>query len=228
MRKKKYKVISLDMFQTLVDVSTRKEIVFQRILLDNYIGKDTDMYWREVNHILSGFLYEKIEKGSSYVSLRNIFEMSYEELFKRNQIKFDPKEGASILIEEHTKSSFFYDTLKFLGSINETYEVCIVSDTDVDMIKPILVNLEYNEAFLSEEKECYKNSEYDCLFNYVLEYYDVEPCEILHIGDSKADVIGANKCGIYSCWLNRDNRKWKYDIKPDYEVNSLQELLEIL
>jgi Zn-finger domain-containing protein len=67
-----YKVISVDMFQTLVDVNSRKHNVFKRIL--------GDLYNKEQN-------------------------------------------------------------------IKEKYPVCLVSDTDCDMVKPFLNHFEFHKLF---------------------------------------------------------------------------------
>jgi FMN phosphatase YigB (HAD superfamily) len=56
----------------------------------------------------------------------------------------------------------------------------------------------------------------------------VRPEEILHIGDSHSDVLGANRAGAISCWLNREGLSWRYEIKPDYIIQSLADLDTIL
>jgi HAD superfamily hydrolase (TIGR01509 family) len=53
--------------------------------------------------------------------------------------------------------------------------------------------------------------------------------ELLHIGDSiEKDVIGADKAGIRSVWLNRERRKPDSKVKIDYEIYDLSELLGFL
>lgn len=51
---------------------------------------------------------------------------------------------------------------------------------------------------------------------------------MIHIGDSSSDIIGANKFGITTCWIDRYGFDWKYGVKPDYTVNSLVEVINIL
>jgi putative hydrolase of the HAD superfamily len=65
-------------------------------------------------------------------------------------------------------------------------------------------------------------------FRHVIKYYNVQPENILHIGDSKSDVIAPKQLGIRTCWLNRRNLKWDSAVKPDFEVNSLLEIPELL
>ena len=39
---------------------------------------------------------------------------------------------------------------------------------------------------------------------------------------------GAEGAGIDSCWLNAERKENRSDVKPDYEIFSLKELLDIL
>lgn len=53
--------------------------------------------------------------------------------------------------------------------------------------------------------------------------------ELIHIGDSlKSDVQGANSAGVLSVWLNRDRLTNDSAIKPDFEIQSLSMLPDIL
>ncbi len=53
--------------------------------------------------------------------------------------------------------------------------------------------------------------------------------EMIHIGDSlESDIQGAKNAGIKNIWLNRNNVKNDFNFKPDFEINSLKELLRIL
>ena len=55
------------------------------------------------------------------------------------------------------------------------------------------------------------------------------PFELMHIGDSlESDVAGANRIGAVSVWLNRDARENNTGIVPDYEIRSLNELVDIV
>jgi putative hydrolase of the HAD superfamily len=56
-----------------------------------------------------------------------------------------------------------------------------------------------------------------------------KPEELLHVGDSlTCDVAGANGVGAISVWLNRDNAENDGTISPDYEITSLDSLLDLL
>ncbi|MFW6040656.1 MAG: HAD family hydrolase [Thermoplasmatota archaeon] len=66
------------------------------------------------------------------------------------------------------------------------------------------------------------------IFNYALKQLDCEKDQIIHVGNSiEDDIIGAEQAGITGVWLNRNCKKTD-GYKPEYEINSLDELQDIL
>ena len=52
--------------------------------------------------------------------------------------------------------------------------------------------------------------------------------EILYVGDDpENDVAGAQKVGMQTAWVNRDDEKLPEGIQPEFEVRALTDLLEI-
>ena len=80
----------------------------------------------------------------------------------------------------------------------------------------------------SQQHQSYKNDESNRMFKTLIDTTKVEPHRVLHIGDSASDVLGAQREGMISCWLNRNNQNWKHDRRPDLTVNSLEELINLL
>lgn len=82
--------------------------------------------------------------------------------------------------------------------------------------------------FTSEQYRSYKNDVNNLMFKELLKYYNMKPGKVLHIGDSISDILGAKREGITTCWLNRNKLCWEHEVKPDYTIESLSELIEIL
>jgi putative hydrolase of the HAD superfamily len=82
--------------------------------------------------------------------------------------------------------------------------------------------------FTSEIYKSYKNDSHNRMFGEVIAHYGVEPGQIIHVGDTASDVLGAARAGIRACWINRDEAEWQQEVKPDYTVKTLDELYSLL
>ena len=64
------------------------------------------------------------------------------------------------------------------------------------------------------------------IFQLAIKHFQLRPGEILFVGDSpSADILGAQGVGMKTAWINR--KKAQADICPDYELESLEDLLRI-
>jgi FMN hydrolase / 5-amino-6-(5-phospho-D-ribitylamino)uracil phosphatase len=96
------------------------------------------------------------------------------------------------------------------------------------MITPLLGFFKHEYAFLSEDIRAYKQDEQGRFFKHILQTTGVNPQKVIHVGDGLADILGAKRAGISSCWVNRENIEWTHPIKPDYIIQSLAELESII
>lgn len=223
-----YKVISIDMFQTLVDINTRIDFIWRKILGDAYKKEIAEEYAGYLNEIVYRRFHEDVNQLSNFQTLKLIFERYFTEVFQEKKIDFNPLEASRIFASEHNFALPYNDTESFFEFTANAIPICLVSDTDYDMIVDHVQNFKFDKIVISEHVQSYKNSVDGRIFKEVIKYFNVEPHEILHIGDSSSDIIGANRVGIKTCWLNRHGSDWKHEIKPNYEVESLIELADIL
>lgn len=67
------------------------------------------------------------------------------------------------------------------------------------------------------------------IFEYALAKTGNTKSEALMVGDNLlTDILGANRAGIRSVWLNRENKAPHDSIVPDFEIHDLAELLPLL
>ena len=53
--------------------------------------------------------------------------------------------------------------------------------------------------------------------------------DVIIIGDSlTSDIQGGVNAGISTCWFNPGGKENSSDVKPDYEISSLNQVLEII
>ena len=110
---KKYKLISFDMFQTLVDVNTQKDTVLKTVLGDDYSVEKGELLWNDANRFVFSYFHKLHTSTESFVEVLRIFEQGYAELFSKYHVNFDPMIGAGILARAHGKSLFYEDSLSF-------------------------------------------------------------------------------------------------------------------
>jgi putative hydrolase of the HAD superfamily len=67
------------------------------------------------------------------------------------------------------------------------------------------------------------------LFAYAMEQIGITPDEGIMVGDKlTTDILGANRVGMTSVWINRHNVTRNDDIIPTHEIKSLSELPDLL
>lgn len=224
----KVDLICIDMFQTLVDIDTRIPFIWKRILRDKYSDEIASMCANQVSSKVINRFHEIGCKSARFSTLRALFAPCFKEIALETGFEFDSDIAVDIFLSEHGNSALYDDSLPFFELIGGQVPICLVSDADIIMIKPLLNKFKFDSVFISEEVGSYKNDNESRIFNKVLEHYNIKPEKVLHIGDSSSDIIGANRAGIKSCWINRYNSEWKYGGKPDYIVNSLIEVVGLI
>ncbi|MFC1958344.1 HAD family hydrolase [Chloroflexota bacterium] len=217
------KIVSIDMFRTLVDLEGRKVAEWQMLLKDKYTPELGEEYYAHLDN-----LWLKYSQQDKFLSVKSMFMMCFTELFSKIDVELDPAEATKLWAQQHSLSEPFDDSILFLNSVGKEYPICLASDTDDDMLGTLKQMYAFNYIFTSEQLGSYKANADGKFFSAVINHYGVRPEEIIHIGDSKREIIGASKAGIITCWLNRTGSKWSYEVKPDYEVNSLTEAAAIL
>lgn len=166
--------------------------------------------------------------STKFRNLKQIFFESFKDIFQENQVEYCPRYATRIFMEEHDRADLYYDSKEFIKRANKKYKVCLVSDADIEMIENQVKNLDFDKTFISENIQSYKGEPNYKIFKEVINHYNIEPYKIIHIGDSSSDMLGANRAGIDTCWINRHNYKKRFNIKPEYETESLEELFSIL
>jgi putative hydrolase of the HAD superfamily len=223
-----YDVISIDMFQTLVDVGSMRFHFWRQVLGEKYSKDLVDLYGGQWRHLFPDHFKQAIENSGGFVNVKTIFEGYWELLFNKFDIAFDPLEARRVHFEIHRLAPAYDDAEKFVDTMRSRYPVCLVSDSDVSMIRPHLDRFGFDSVFISEQLRAYKGDPENRMFGAVIEHYRVPPEKIIHIGDMHTDVIGAKQAGMAACWLNRDRLDWQHEVEPDFEVKSLFEVAEIL
>jgi FMN phosphatase YigB (HAD superfamily) len=223
-----YNVVSIDMFQTLVDVNRLRHHFWQKILGNNYSDSKVDEYSEQWSKLFPDHFNRSINQPDEFLCLKSIFETFWGIFFNQYNIDSDHRKASQVHVDVHRSAPPYKDTEIFLNTIREHFPICLVTDSDNEMIQPHLDKYSFDQIFISERLKAYKSDPENRMFHAVISHYPISPKKIFHIGDMYSDILGASKVGITTCWLNRDGQTWSHSVKPDYEVESLIEAAAIL
>lgn len=224
----KFDIISLDMFQTLVDGEAVVPLIWKKILKGNYTEQRKHLCEALIKKGIDENIHNPDGANAIFMNVKEILTPCFLAVSREINVYFNPEEAMRIFVEEKGRSPSYPDSDYFLKTINTSIRACLASDADNDMIQPLLERFQLDRIFTSENVKSYKNGYGSKMFDAIIAYYGVEPKRILHIGDGTSDVLGSKLSGITACWINRENRLWYGGIKPDYMVNTLSEVFDII
>ncbi|WP_042460611.1 HAD family hydrolase [Neobacillus dielmonensis] len=134
--------------------------------------------------------------------------------------------------EERRKLPFVYeDTFETLKSLKGKYQLLLLTNGSPHLqntkleITPELVPY-FDEIVISGDFGRGKPDQ--GLFEYALSKLSLSKDEAIMVGDNlMTDILGANRAGMKSVWINRHNKQ-RNDVIPTYEIKRLAELHTIL
>ena len=226
---KKYTTLYFDADDTLLDyrfaenqalVSTFKEynICVTANLLEQY-------------SIVNKQLWLELEKGN--INQQFLREERFRLLFEQLDIACDEKKISDSYLEWLSKENFLIDDAeKICASLSRKYTLAIITNgikkVQISRIRNSAISHYIDYLIISEEAGASKPAKE------IFEYAEAKVGEkdrtaILMIGDSlTSDIQGGINFGIDTCWFNPLQKKNDTNLHPNYEINKLVDLNEII
>lgn len=125
----------------------------------------------------------------------------------------------------------YEDSLRVLDALKDKYELLLLTNGSPNLqniklditpeLRPYFKEIVISGAFGRGKPD-------PSIFKHALELLSVDPEEVLMVGDNlNTDIIGANRTGIRSVWINRKGMIAK-EVTPTYEIKKLEELLDLV
>ena len=185
-----------------------------------------DLDGKGLLNVWDGYFFPMIREGA-FATFRKVNNVSLGKVFEQLEIA-SPTEGyIDRIFDLLGRVSIYDDVRPTLNCLLLPHGV--VSNADSDHLHAALAenNLSFDLVVSSESARCYKPN--PGIFAPALQALDLPPERVLYVGDSQEDdIIGAKRAGLPVAWLNRDGAKRKEMPDPDYIIESLDELTEIL
>jgi len=131
-----------------------------------------------------------------------------------------------IFYSARQKVNLFDDALPFLEYASARYPLVALSNGNAD-VNLVGLGKFFHSAVHAHQVGIAKPDVK--LFLHVAKSFNLDPSEILHIGDDQVlDALGAINAGMNSVWLNRNLEEWKGPVKPTLTISRLTDLIFIL
>ena len=218
------KLISFDVFGTLISVRDSSYGAFERILAD--VGArhvDVKTFWEHWEHRNIAHYW------APYRSYREICELSLAETFAHFNLTGDGR-----LINRYFEAFpglFLYDdVVQTLDRLSRRYGLAVVSNIDDDLLALTPLRRDFDLVCTAQRARGYKPD--GTLFRYLIEHAGCRKDEILHAGQSQfTDLVGGKPLGLTIAWINRRHIDLDASVpQPDFifpDIQSLTDLVEI-
>ena len=217
------RLMSFDVFGTLISVRDSSYGAFERILADaRATGVDVKAFWEYWEHRNIAHYWEP------YRMYREICALSLDETFAH----FGVARGDGRLIERYFEAFprfFLYDdVVHTLDTLSRRYRLAIVSNIDDDLLALTPLQREFDLVCTAQRARGYKPD--GTLFRYLIDNAGCRKDEILHAGQSQfTDMVGAKPLGLTVAWINRRHVALDPSVPgPDYTFPDVQSLLGLV
>lgn len=134
--------------------------------------------------------------------------------------------------QERRKVPFIYeDTFNVLDTLKGNYQLLLLTNgsphlqktklTITPEIAPYFDHIVISGAFGKGKPD-------PAIFEHALSLMSLKKDEVIMVGDNlMTDILGANRAGIKSVWINRHNKE-RNEVVPTYEIRYLEELHALL
>ena len=228
-----YGKIIFDCFGTLIDTGTGSLDAVREILRN--VGQDIDAKafyseWKSIKKELMRSEVFMCEKELFKVSLKHMFD-KYGIVGKGGQLFDHEKEAKPMIDTLFGDRRAFPDTagaLHELDRMGVQYAIGSTTDTDSLMHFLELNRLSVKHIFTSEDMRVYKPAPEFYLT--IIQHMGWDISECLFVGDDLTDdVAGPHSIGMKAVLIDRNYLyDGQSDIKPDYIIHSLHELLPLI
>jgi len=191
------KLISFDVFGTLIDVRNGSYPAFQSILKDcgrpAIDVKGFFEYWEQRNIA---------HYWESYRRYKEIAELSLAETFAHFEIRASNSKLIQRYFDAFSSFTLFDDVDPVLDVLGRAHRLAVVSNIDDDLLAATPLRRTFDLVCTAERAGGYKPD--GKLFRYLIVQSGLAKDDILHAGQSQfTDMVGAKPLGLSVAWINR-------------------------
>jgi 2-haloacid dehalogenase len=234
----KTEAVLFDAYGTIVDVGTYHRDISTHAVkqLSEFFGisapaEEFNAYW---NQEFERAFRDVIAYCGEFRNMRDLYGISARNVFRRYGVNVP---DAYVKELNGVFKKMLDEAVIILPNVTTTLEklythgcrLGIVSNGDTEELSAHVNSVSdlFDVIITSEELGVYKP--HSRLFNEAIRKMDVGRDATPFVGDTlTSDVLGAKKAGLTAIWYNKKQRTPKPEIRPDFEVRDMAEILEIV
>lgn len=226
-----FKVISFDAYGTLLLVAPQIEKIAP-LLRSNYSEEWNKEFWPRFSEGIFKFYHDlQLKPLDEFVNARSVYQFAFKSTGLVREIEIPIEDAIELIVKAHAEAEALQGSKELIETLRSHYPiVALVSDADNDFLNHALNknHLSFDLIVSSESVRAYKPDRNGGVFGYLRKIPQINQEDILHIGDSIFDIIGAQKQG-FSAWLfNPMDEKLPLDMPNCRQVKSLKEIENLL
>lgn len=223
------KGLIFDVLGTLVDDSGFPRERIWKLMQKDGICPERAEYYRLYDYLTKSiFNWAAIDE---FISIRELYRRRLKFFYDKYGVSRDIEADLNYLWQCMGESQIYPEVPEVLNKLKSGYKLGLLSNADEDdplIAKLLSSGFQFDAIVTSESLKAYKPRPQ--VFEKVLHDLHLKKDEALLIGDSQlSDIRGGKAAGMQVVWVNRRKENLQEDVPPpDFEVQNLRQLLEIL
>lgn len=224
-----YEFLFLDLDDTILDFHKAERIAISKTIRDFGVEPTEEVLRRY--HLINKWHWEQLEKGT--MTRDEVLENRFGALFAELGVSAD-KTACARAYEKNLSIGHYFlpGAEEAVASLSKKYRLFLASNGTASVQKGRMTSANlyrfFETVFVSQEIGHNKPSRayFDACFARIPGF---DPAKAIIVGDSlTSDIRGGIQAGIATCWVNPTHAPHPEDICPDYEIEALSQLENLL
>lgn len=224
-----YKYLFIDLDDTILDFHKAEGIALRKTLT-SFGVVPTDKNCARYSEINKMF-WQKLERKE--LTRPQVMSGRFEMFFGELGVPVDAEKCSEVYMDNLSVGHYFLPgAVEALETLHKKYTLYMASNGNARVqegrLKSANINHYFADIFVSHNIGADKPSKvyFDRCFARIP---DFDPTKAMIVGDSlTSDILGGRNAGIATCWVNPHHKSAREDIRPDYEIESLSQLPDLL
>jgi len=231
---KPVRAVTFDAYNTLFDFASNA-LPMLRSMMPAEVHPRLDEVWKTMNGVVVALFRDFVGKRRNdfekFITLSDIHRACFVEVRTTLLPTLDVDAATEAWNRYIARVPLYDDAMPALRWTSERFPTAIVSDIDTWMLEenPVFHRLPLTGYVTSEQDRSYKAMDDCTMFQRATKILSCRAGNIVHVGDSPADVLAAKRVGARAVWLNRNGHERPTMMpKPDAVIRTLDELPTVL